>query len=49
MVPDTVDVPHPSAASAASEIESAKRLADSGAISASEYERLKANALQMMP
>ena len=46
MVPDTVDVPRPSAASAASEIESAKRLADSGAITPAEYDQLKANALR---
>ncbi|WP_448811735.1 hypothetical protein [Agromyces bauzanensis] len=46
MVPDTVDVPRASTASAASEIESAKRLADSGAIKPAEYDQLKANALR---
>jgi hypothetical protein len=46
MVPDTVDVPRPSATSPTSEIESAKRLVDSGAITPAEYDRLKANALQ---
>ena len=49
MVPDTVDVPRSSATSAASGIESAKRLADSGEITADEFERLKAKALQTMP
>jgi hypothetical protein len=49
MVPDTVDVPRASGASAAAEIESAKRLADAGAITGAEYDQLKAKALQTMP
>jgi hypothetical protein len=46
MVPDIVDVPRSSGASAASEIESAKRLVDSGAITPGEYDQLKASALR---
>jgi len=49
MVSDTVDVPRSRATSAASGIESPKRLADSGEITADEFERLKAKALQTMP
>ena len=49
MVPDTVDVPASGGTSAASEIESAKRLVDSGAITSAEYDQLKAKALQTLP